>query len=307
MKRIAAGATALVAILTGCSSGDGVAPGGDGPLTQAEVQIISDEMQGELTAIVQGASVTDLLVSDFAPLPGAVRAHHGPIRFRPHDEDCPTFSEPLPPADDDGDGVPNNLTLTFDPALCTWVSERGNATHELSGSITISDPSTEDRGFRLSWGDFQARTTVDETKYFLRRINGVWQQVKSPTGFSLTDQTTVTHESSQFPAAVLAKDWQVDFVVDPGVTFSNQRGLPSGTLTVNGSTERTRNELTRSLTVETVVPLHFNSLCTEWPKIDAGELNIVHVTPNRTTTINIVFTGCGAEPSTNLVTGPTAS
>jgi hypothetical protein len=307
MKRIAAGAAALVAILTGCSSGDGVAPGGDGPLTQAEVQIITDEMQGEVAAIVQGASVSDLLVPDFPVLPGAVRAYHGPIRFRPHDADCPTFSEPLPPADDDGDGVPNSLTLTFDPALCIFTSERGNATHELSGSITISDPSAEDRGFRLSWAEFQAKTTIDETKFFLRRINGVWEQMKSPTGFSLLDQTTVTHESSQWPAAVLTKDWQVNFVADDGATFSHHGRLPDGELTINGSTERTRNGVTRSLTVETVTPLHFNSSCTEWPKIDAGELNIVHVTPNRTTTINIVFTGCGAEPSTSLVTGPTAS
>jgi hypothetical protein len=290
----------LAAFVIGCGSDGGVAPGGNGaPITQAEAAAITEEMRGELTAITEGASVSGLLVPGFFLAPDAERILGGPVILMPRGTDCPTPSE-NPPTDTDGDGVPDNLTLTFDPALCTFTNLRGNVTHVLSGAVTISDPSAEDRGVRLEWSDLEARTTIDGTIFFARRIDGVWQQIKSATGFSLTDQTTVTHESSERPPAQLVKDWQVDFVADEGATFSHHWRLPSGTLTVNGSTERTRGTTTRSFSVETVVPLHFDAGCPERPRIDAGELNIVHTRPEGTTTINIVFPGCGEDPIITL-------
>jgi hypothetical protein len=295
MQRTTIGAAVLAAILTGCSTSDTTAPGsGDGPFTQAEARAVADEMQGELNAIVDGASVTDILVPSLSPAPGARGVVDGPVVFMPH-AGCPTPSE-VPPTDTDQDGVPDNLTLTFDPALCIFTSRDGHVVHVLSGAVTISDPSAEDRGLHLSWADLEARTTIDETVFFLRRIDGEWEQTKSSTGFSLTDQTTVTHESSERPTSQLVKDWQVDFIVDAGATFSHHWRLPSGTLTIDGSTERTRNGVTKSLSVVTTTPLHFDSNCAERPRIDAGVLVITHSGPRGTSTVTIEFTGCGAEP-----------
>lgn len=306
MKQLTTGVALASLLLAGCGSGDTVSPGAGGPITQADARAIAEEVRGEMDAFTDGSSVPDLLTPSLALDPGAVRGLSGPIRFRPHDPDCPTPSE-NPPTDTDGDGVPDNLVLTFDPALCTFTNHEGNVVHELSGTITVSDPSADDRGFLVVWGDFQGKTTIDGTVFFLRRIAGPWQQVKSATGFSLIDSTVVNHESSERPPSSLAKAWRVDFVADAGAEFSHHWRLPSGTLTVNGSTERTRDTVTRSFSVETVTPLHFNSSCTERPRIDAGELHIVHTGPNGTATITIVFTGCGQEPVVTLVTGPTAS
>jgi len=301
MQRKTFAAAALVAVVTGCSSSESIAPGsGDGPFTQAEARAVADEMQGELTAIIDGASVSDILVPSLWVYPGARGIIGGPIIFLPRGLNCPTFSEPLPPADTDGDGVPDNLTLTFDPAECIFTNPRGNVVHVLSGAVTISDPSAEDRGLHLSWADLEARTTIDETIFFLRRITGEWEQIKSSTGFSLTDQTTVTHESSEWPSAQLVKDWQVDFVADDGVTFSHHGRLPSGTLTIDGSTERTRNGVTRSLSVVTTTPLHFDATCTERPRIDGGVVVIEHTGPRGTSTVTIEFTGCGEDPIITL-------
>jgi hypothetical protein len=270
MKRTTFGAAVLAAILTGCSTSDTTAPGaGNGPFTQAEARAVADEMQGELNAIIDGASVTDILVPSLTLAPGALGVVDGPVIFMPL-SGCPTASE-NPPTDTDQDGVPDNLTLTF-------------------------DPSAEDRGLHLSWADLEARTTIDETVFFLRRIAGEWEQIKSATGFSLTDQTTVTHESSERPTSQLVKDWQVDFVADAGATFSHRWRLPSGTLTIDGSTERTRNGVTKSLSVVTTTPLHFDASCTERPRIDDGVLVIQHTGPQGTSTITVEFTGCGAEP-----------
>ncbi len=306
MKRVTSGLALVATVIAGCSSGDTIAPGTGNPLTQAEARVIAEEVQGEMTAITDGAAVADILGPGFSVPPGALRYFDGPVVFLPHGSGCPTPSED-PPTDTDGDGVPDNLILTFDPALCTFTNPRGNISHVLSGSVTISDPTTEDRGVHLAWADFEARTTIDGTIYFLRRINGDWQQIKSSTGFSLTDRTTVDYESSERGTASLAKDWQVDFVADAGATFSHHWQLPSGTLTINGSTERTRDGITRSFSVETITPLHFDQSCAVRPRIDAGELRIVHTTPERTSTITIVFTACGQDPIITLVTGPTTS
>jgi hypothetical protein len=295
MQRTTFGAAVLAAILTGCSTSDTTAPGsGDGPFSQAEARAVADEMQDEVNALVDGASVTDILVPSLSLSPGVRGVVAGPIIFMPR-LGCPTPSE-IPPTDTDQDGVPDNLTLTFDPALCTFTTRDGHVVHVLSGAVTISDPSSEDRGLHLSWADLEARTTIDETVFFLRRIAGEWQQIKSATGFSLTDQTTVTHESSEWPASQLVKDWQVDFVADGGVTFSHHWRLPSGTLTIDGSTDRTRNGVTKSLSVVTTTPLHFDSNCAARPRIDAGVLVIQHTGPQGTSTVTIEFTGCGAEP-----------
>lgn len=295
MRRTTFAAAVLAAILTGCSTSDTAAPGsGDGPFTQAEARAVADEMQGELNAIIDGASVTDIMVPSLALAPGALGVVDGPVIFMPR-SGCPTASE-NPPTDTDQDGVPDNLTLTFDPALCTFTSRDGRVVHVLSGAVTISDPTTEDRGLHLSWDNLEARTTIDETVFFLRRIAGEWEQIRSATGFSLTDQTTVTHESSERPTSQLVKDWQVDFVADAGETFSHRWRLPSGTLTIDGSTERTRNGVTKSLSVVTTTPLHFDASCTERPRIDDGVLVIQHTGPQGTSTIAVEFTGCGEEP-----------
>jgi hypothetical protein len=295
MKRTTFGAAVLAAILTGCSTTDTTAPGsGNGPFTQAEARAVADEMQGELNAIIDGASVSDILVPSPSLAPGARGVVGGPVVFMPR-SGCPTASE-NPPTDTDQDGVPDNLTLTFDPLVCVFTSRDGRVVHVLSGAVTISDPSAEDRGLHLSWADLEARTTIDETVYFLRRIAGEWEQIKSATGFSLTDQTTVTHESSEWPPAQLVKDWQVSFEADAGAMFSHHGRLPSGTLTIDGSTERTRNGVTKSLSVVTTTPLHFDASCTERPRIDDGVLVIQHTGPRGTSTITVEFTGCGAEP-----------
>jgi len=306
MARMSAGLAAITLILAACNGSDSSSPEAGTPLTMADAQAISNEMQGELAGITSGASVQDFLAPPLTALPGADRAFHGPIFFNPL-SNCPIPSE-NPPTDTDGDGVPDNLTLSFEPpAECTFTSPRGNAVLELSGNVTISDPSAVDRGIRIEFQDFQKKTTVNETTFFLRRVDGVLQQISSATGFSATDNTTVTWESSQFPTAELAKAWQVDFVADAGATFSHRFHLPSGILTVVGKTTRTHGGLIRSLSVETTDPLHFDASCAADNRIVSGTLTIVHTGPSGTSTITIVFNGCGQDPTVTLVTGPTAS
>jgi len=289
--------------LVACT-GESSAPSGAAPLTQAEAQVVGVEMQGEIAGITSGASLQGFLTPSFAAPPAAVRAFGGALHFvRP--PNCPTFSE-FPPTDADGDHVPDNLTLTFDPATCSFTGSDGNSI-ELSGAVTITDPSQVNPGVRVSFAAFQHKATLASGNFFRRAQDGVWKLVSDPTGFAATDSTTTVHESTERGLARLTKAWQVDFVVEAGQVFAHNHGLPSGDFTLNGSTTRTHGAESKSFTITTVTPLHHDATCADDQKVVSGELHVVHTDARGTATVDIVFNGCGVQPTIILVTGPTAS
>lgn len=293
------------AALAACN-GDSTAPGSGGaPLTQAEAQAMGDEMRSEVAGLANGASLFRMLSPSFQIPPEATRVFHGPRVFNPP-PNCPTLSE-NPPTDTDGDHVPDNLTITFDPATCVFDHPSHDASFELSGSITVSDPSATDPGLRVRFDAFQSKFTVQDTLFWLRRADGVWQLLTSSAGFSATDSTTVRHESSQRPSTELAKAWQVDFTADAGGTFDPGAELPSGDFDIAGKTVRTRGASSRSFTVTSLSPLHWDAGCNADEKITSGELELVHTGPRGTATVNIVWNGCGVEPTVTLTSTPPAA
>jgi hypothetical protein len=303
MKPMSAGVAVLATILAACNSSDTMTPGSGGPpVTQAEAQAIGQEMQGEVEAMTSGATVTDFMSPSFPAPPEALHAFRGPLSFFPN-ADCPTLSQ-NPPDDTDQDGVPDNLVLTFNETLCTFT--HGGASMVLSGTVTISDPTSVGQGLRIVFGAFQQKTTFQDA-FFLRSLDGPWQLTSDATGFAAADSTTATHESSLRPTATLAKAWQVNFVADQGSTFSRHARLPSGVFTIKGSTSRTFDTSTKKFSVVTADPLHRDITCDSPNKIVSGELDIEHSGPHGSATITIVFNGCGVDPTVTVVTGPTVS
>lgn len=304
MMRFSFSVAAIGLTLAACSSSDSAAPGGAGPLTQADAQAIGDEMQSEVAGLSDGSSLTNFLTPNFSAPPGAVRAFHGafhgPVFFSPS-AGCPTLSE-NPPIDTDGDGVPDNLTLTFDPATCTFSRPGGHASLELSGAITVSDPSTPGKGLRLAFAGFQQKFTVQDSIFFQRNVDGAWQLTSDSTGFAATDSTTVLHTSSQRPSSELAKAWQVSFGADSGSRFGPCLHLPSGDFIINGTTTRTHDGVTRSFSITTVTPLHRDVTCASENKIVSGELAVAHTDSTGTATVHITFNACGQDPTIALVT-----
>jgi hypothetical protein len=303
--RFSFGVAAIGLTLAACSSSDSNAPGGAAPLTQADAQAIGEEMQTEVAGLSDGASLNNFLTPSFSAPPGAVRAFHGafhgPVFFTPRSAGCPALSE-NPPTDTDGDGVPDNLTLTFDPATCTFTRPGGHASLELSGAITVSDPSTVGKGLRLAFATFQQKFTIEDSIFFQRSVDGVWQLTSDSSGFAATDSTTVLNTSSQRPSSELAKAWQVTFGADSGSTFGPCLRLPSGDFIINGTTTRTHDTVTRSFSVTTVAPLHRDVTCDAESKIVSGELDVIHTDSAGTATVHITYNGCGQDPTIALVT-----
>jgi hypothetical protein len=297
--RFSIGVAAIGLTLAACSSSDSNAPGNAAPLTQADAQVIGDEMQTEVAAFSSGGSIPDLMSCRFGFFPGALRLFHGPMHFDNPPAGCPTL-DPATPVDTDGDGVPDILTLTFDPTTCTSTWPGGEVTKELSGSVTISDPPLATNGLRLEFNQLQQKLTFSNSNFFLRNVNGPWQLTSDDAGFEAHDTTTVAHESSLHGTRTLAKAWLVKFTADPGSTFSRHAPLPSGDFMIDGSTSRTKDGVTRSLQIETMTPLHRDAACAAENKIVSGELKITTVNASGTQTVDIIFNPCGQDPTITL-------
>lgn len=297
----------LALTLAGCSDSmgnGGAPPQNTAPLTQAEAQAVAEEMRGEVAGMTNGVSLEDMMTPQAVVPVEASAVFSGPVAFsRP--VDCPTFSE-FPPTDADQDRIPDDLLITFDATKCTFEGARGHATFTINGTIHIVDPSQTDKAFRIEFGDLQHKFVVDDTLFWLRRVDGAFQILTSATGFSAIDSTTVGRESSHRPTAELKKQWSAEFTVAAGETFAVHRRLPTGDLTVDGSTERTRGTDTKVFAVETVTPLHFDAACVADDRIVSGELNVTYTREAGTTTVNIKWDGCGVDPVVT-VTPPPAS
>jgi len=285
---------ALVAatlVLAACAR-DAAAPGTE-PLDDAEALQIGREIAAEVQGMANSFGLDGLLGPS---LPGFG------LDPRPHPRPgvaCP-MPDQFPPTDSDGDGVPDELTLTFTEANCTF-SARDGATLVITGMVVISDPTAPPNtafGFRVVVTDLLHKLTRADGSFVARELDGVVQVVRSATEFSALDQTTATHESSEGRSSQLEKDWAVTFVADEGQTLAGWRHLPSGTLTINGSTIRTRGDHVHALAIATdaTAPLHFDATCEADQKFDAGVLVITRTRGEERVTITVTFTGCGEEP-----------
>ena len=283
---------APLAVLIAACSGDTAAPDTQ-PLDDAEALLIGRGIAAEVRDMTRLLDVGDLLTPSFPGL-----ALHPRPGFQ-----CATL-DPFPPEDSDGDGVPNTLTVTFTLPACSF-THRGH-TVEITGTVLITDPSETAFGFRIEITALQEKRTDAEGRFRLRRLDGLVQVLRSATEFSVIDQTTAVHESSEGHSASLAKDWVVEFDADDGEVIDGWRHLPSGRLTVNGRTTRTRGDRVHSLEIATLTPLHFDATCDAEQQFDAGVLVITRLHPEHSVTIRVEFTGCGEEPVVTLVPPPGA-
>ena len=287
---LASAATTLTLAFAACNP-DATAPGKQQvpALTAPEAQSIGREAAGEVQSVASSFTVGDLFGSAFDPA-------FAPPATSPTGL-CPSIS-PFPPVDSDSDRVPDDVTLTFTLPDCHFARADG-ASLDITGTIEISDPTptTHDFGLRVAFGNLQRQYTAPGGDSHLRRLSGVRQLLKTATEFTGVDSTDAHFESTHDGSGDFNKAWVVDFKVDDGQSFGWDRHLPSGTLTVNGTSTRTRGDVTRSLEVTTLTGLHFDATCTAEQKFDAGELQIVLTGFEHSGTIDVKFTACGVDPT----------
>jgi len=293
LPRVAAMGAAL-ALIGACSRDATTSSKSPSGISPAEAQLIGHDAAGEAQSVSASFTVSDLFGFGFDGEGGFPAPALSPT------SGCPTIT-PFPPVDSDSDRVPDDVTLSFTLPACQFGHD--GDTLAVSGTIHITDPtpSARDVALRVEFGDLLKKFSSPEG-FFQRRLNGAIQFLRTDTSFTGIDSTTVDIESSRDSARTLAKAWVVTFVADSGgaEAVHEDEHLPSGTFTINGSTTQTRGSTTRSFTVTTITPLHFDASCTAEQRFTSGELQIVIVGGEHAGTINVVFNGCGKDPTITM-------
>ncbi len=277
----AAGALLLIAALDGChDSGNNSDLGPSPELTASIAALTRDEALAALDALT--------LPSLLAPLGAGT------------DSAC---VPPSNPADNDGDGIPDDATYIFTAPPCRFTGYRGG-TLDLVGELRIQDRAPGAAGFGYDATLIALRATFtaagDPPNAYSVTRNGTRTLTGTVAGLQLTADLQVVRTFSGLADAAVDQEWTVQFA--PESPLKINQPLPSGTLDVAGTLGWTRGAETLDLTVTTPTPLHYNAGCTEDARrIDAGELHASATFEGTAGYVRIRWTGCGKDPEIQFV------
>jgi hypothetical protein len=270
------------ALLVACRT-DQIASSHTSILTQAQADslgdVVSADVQNELDAATASSGV--------GFIPGAPV---GPLTANPLF--CVPQISPTPPADADSDHVPDSLRITFDNCVVGFHSQ-----DTVRGTIDIIDPTptARDRSIKQVFTDF-ARIFVDRHGHSASfTVNGTREVIRDSSEISQTstDFRTV-YQFANGDSITDLRNWAIVFTADVPGAIHRDAPLPSGTLTINGSSTVTFNDSTVfAVAVTTPTTLHRDAACAERPQFDAGTVVAVVTRHGETATITIQFTACG--------------
>ena len=206
---------------------------------------------------------------------------------------CTPDIAPQPVVNSDGDRVPDSIRVTFTD--CVIGFRRGADT--VRGMIDIIDPTPQGTDGSLKL------TFTDLVRVFVGR-DGLWASVtQNGSREAIRDTTTLSQTETGFrtdyvfgngAAATHVRDWSIVFTADVAGSIVRDAPLPSGTLSIDGTSTISRNgSIVFDLEVSTPTDLHYNATCTDRPRFDQGTLIAAVTRGGTTTTVTIQFTACG--------------
>ncbi len=273
-------ALGLVVVLAACSDANGPA---NPSLSRAQADSLALVVTADIAALPEGATFDNAGGVPFAAPSSPLALPSG----------CTPTRSPNPPANSDGDPIPDSVRVDF--GGCSFTTPRGE-TVTLSGTIDLIDPTpvATDHAVRSVFTDLTrsvlsgsgATWSVEENG--TRQFSGTASVLShSMTGF----QTVFTHPDGS--TATHLKNWSATFTADVPGSISSSQPLPSGTWDVTGTSTWTRGVRNWALSVTTGPDLHYDASCTVAPKFDAGTLTAVVTRGDQTSTVTIELTACG--------------
>jgi hypothetical protein len=275
-------ALAAGAVLASCSTDH------TGPAANALSQAQADSLGDVVTADVQSELDVATATNGTGFVPGApVGPLTGPPLF------CLPQISPSQPTNSDGDRVPDSVRITFTDCVISF--RHGSDT--VRGTIDIIDPTLTitDRSLKQVFTDF-ARIFVDRHGHVASiTVNGARQVIRDSAELSQTSTDFRTdYLFANGDSVSDLRNWDIVFTADSAGAIRPDAPLPSGTLTINGSSTLTLNDSTVfSLQVSTPMTLHRDATCSDRPQFDTGTVMAVVTRKGVTATITIQFTACG--------------
>lgn len=260
--------------------GSVTAVGSGGRPTTSQQNELSSSMQDEVAASLAALTVG-------AP---------GTPAFFPVIAGCPTTSGS---ADTDGDGIPDDATLTFQNPPCTATGFRGGSLG-VTGSIQIQDPSgANGTAFNLTmtnlaWGFTDSLGAAVYTSI----RDGTRTRLGSTSAAKITNATTTQRQRPAISTATLTIATVDSFVANTPGTLLVGQPLPSGLFAVKGSVTWHRSTENWNLVVATTVALQYDASClTTAQRIKAGQITLTGTVANVPGVLTITWSACGTDPA----------
>jgi hypothetical protein len=275
--------------------GDSTNPSGATALSVLETNDIGDAIADEVDQAV--GSIT----TEGAEFSVAGRQSAAPFSV-PQVGGCATVDNTT---DTDADGAPDDATFSFAVPACLFTGFRGG-TLEITGTINISDPTpvSADLNYLATLTDFQFKLTSPNGRSFTATRNGTRALSGSAAGVSLSNNLTLVRSVPSRTDATISHNLLLIFTPATGQVVALGQPLPSGTFTKSGTFIWSRDNVTRTFVVATVVPLAWDATCTTDRKIVSGEIRATLADGGY---IKTVWSGCGADPTRTFVRAvPTA-
>lgn len=205
-----------------------------------------------------------------------------------------------PPVDTDGDGVPDNFTLTFALPACQFTS--GTSTYDVTGALNISDPQPGTPSMALNFGLQNFKITINGSQIsgYVSR-NGTASVSASQTGLyqsaAWTDNAVITGVST----ATDNIQWTNSFTAAQGQTITAGRSLPDGAYSPNGTVHFQQGNRVASFSVTTIDPLQYSASCaagvqagTSVSPFTGGHVRIAVTNQTNSGYADITYSGCNA-------------
>jgi hypothetical protein len=199
---------------------------------------------------------------------------------------------PASPANSDGDPVPDSARLTFTDCIVTYPL----SSDTVNGAIDIFDPTPAqtDHAWKHIFTNLSRIHVGPLGRQSSMTLNGTRQIVGDSA--QLTFSSTNMETDFQWPNGAMAshiRSWSVGFTADTAGQIAVDSQLPSGSLSIIGTSTWTRGANTWTIDASTPSPLHYNVTCTVRPWFDSGTFKAVVTRNSLTTNVMIQFTACG--------------
>jgi hypothetical protein len=261
-------------------------------------EFIATEVAGATSSLMAGDAMNSSTSATFARSAAPFTRTVSPFRASTASTaECGTWT-PATPADADGDGIYDDLTVTFTLPDCHTTDINGNSI-DLTGSLHLQDatPTAAGLGFSLSLTNIKVQITdVDHNTFSVTR-NGTGSVTAT------TDQLTQAHNFVTTVAALgisarLTTNWSSTFTAAQGSTITQGQPLPDGTFTPGGTTEWVQGHNHFTFTLSTTTPLAYSAACAADAASDnpfsSGALRADLSSTRGSGYVEIVFSGCAA-------------
>jgi hypothetical protein len=248
--------------------------------TEIESGAISLTAQG-VTSTSGGAPTTLNRIPSGAAMFGGLSMNRVPTNVlrSTASTDCGVASQ-NPPVDTDGDGVPDNFSVTFALPACHFAD--ATSTIDMTGVLRITDPQPATAGMALSFG-------LDNFTLAFSGSNGNGTVVRdgsasvsaSSNALSQISNWTESLQMTGIPSISAHINWAGTFTVAQGQSIVTGQPLPDGAFSPSGTLDYREGNRTASFSIATISPLQYSASCA------AGVENGTSLTPFTSGTVRV--------------------